>query len=308
MPEIPRRLDELTLEVFARKGQDGPAGTRQVGLANAVKVRRVLQLVRDLRRADRPLRVLDLACGEGVYAIETALRGDSVWALDGRTERMNQGAEAAARLALSDVHFEQADIRRVNRQAHGEFDVIYLLGILYHLDAPDVFDLLEQLREMCRGLLVIDTQVALIGEASVAHRGHSYAGTRIREHEDADTPEIRRARVLASLDNTFSFVFTRESLVRVLNDVGFTSVLECLAPLEASKPHNRVTFVAAAGTPIQLSSYPWINGKSEEEIARFLRSYDPPPAPARTRGLRARVKDGVNAALRPLGLEIRTTR
>ena len=35
--------------------------------------------------------VLDLACGEGVYAIEAALRGATVLAIDARTERMGIG-------------------------------------------------------------------------------------------------------------------------------------------------------------------------------------------------------------------------
>ena len=45
--------------------------------------------------------VLDLACGEGVYAIEAALRGATVLAIDARTERM--GIESTAKSFSSDA-------------------------------------------------------------------------------------------------------------------------------------------------------------------------------------------------------------
>lgn len=63
-------LDQETVEMFASKGiQSGSAS--QKGNANGLKVRRVMQLIRDFSKIffDQ-LRILDLACGEGVYAIE----------------------------------------------------------------------------------------------------------------------------------------------------------------------------------------------------------------------------------------------
>ena len=69
--EAPRALDADALLLFAQKGLEAGPGAPQIGIANAVKVRRVMQLTRDL--AGQPfdtLRILDLGCGEGVYAIE----------------------------------------------------------------------------------------------------------------------------------------------------------------------------------------------------------------------------------------------
>jgi hypothetical protein len=146
----------------------------------------------------------------------------------------------------------------------GTFDVVLMLGILYHLDMPDALDLLGNVHAACAGLLVVDTLVAL--EADAEFRG--YRGQRVREHGDDDPPDIRRARQLKSIDNTFSFRFAKESLVRALKDVGFTSVLECHAPLEPGKAADRATLVARKGEPVRLSTYPWVNGASEEEIAR----------------------------------------
>ncbi len=143
--EFVRALDADALALFARKGEEAGPGAPQTGLANGVKVRRVMQLTRDL--AGRPfeaLRILDLGCGEGVYAIEAALRGAAVVAVDARTERMALGAACAARHRLQGIRFLQEDVRRITRETHGEFDVVYLLGLLYHLDVPDAFAVLEQ--------------------------------------------------------------------------------------------------------------------------------------------------------------------
>lgn len=269
--ETPRTLDADALLLFARKGLEAGVGAPQTGMANAAKVRRIMQLTRDL--AGRPfetLRILDLGCGEGVYAIEAALRGAEVLALDARTERMALGAACAARHDVRGVRFVQEDVRRVTRATHGTFDVVYLLGLLYHLDAPDLFSVLEQVGDLCERLLVVDTLISPDGEETAAWRDRTYHGRRHREHEDHEPAEVRRARVLRSIDNARSFRLTRPSLLRALHDVGFTSVLEGHVPFEPGKAADRVTVAALKGTPVRLSTYPWINGRSETDIARGL--------------------------------------
>jgi hypothetical protein len=108
-------------------------------------------------------------------------------------------------------------VRDTTREVFGSFDVVYLLGLLYHLDAPDVFRVLENVYDLCTGILVIDTLISLIAEIQVEWLGKVYRGERWREHDDEDTDEVRRSRILKSIDNTFSFRFTKESLVRVLH-------------------------------------------------------------------------------------------
>jgi hypothetical protein len=59
--EALRALDAGALLLFAQKGLEAGPGAPQIGIANAVKVRRVMQLTRDL--AGQPfdtLRILDL--------------------------------------------------------------------------------------------------------------------------------------------------------------------------------------------------------------------------------------------------------
>ena len=307
--EIVHPLNAHALQVFAEKGSQGGPGIVQQGNANGVKVRRAMQLTRDLatQRFDK-LRILDLACGEGVYSIEAALRGAEVIAIDGRNERMDEGQRIASEAGLTRLKFELNDIRHVSRTTHGLFDVVYFLGILYHLDSKDAFAVLENIRDMLTGFIIIDTHIALQGELEIDYRGRKYSGSRNREHRDTDSEAVRRSRLLMSLDNPFSFWFTKESLVRLLVDLGFTSVAEVHAPLEPGKPENRTTLVARRGDNVLVSCYPWLNGLSEDEIARRLStSREERTSTPAAKGPHQRTAAGViNGILRSaLGIELR---
>jgi 2-polyprenyl-3-methyl-5-hydroxy-6-metoxy-1,4-benzoquinol methylase len=273
-------LDAEALNLFARKGDEGGLHIHQGGQENGVKVRRIMQITRDLSRQPFPkLRILDLGCGEGVYAIEAGLRGAEVIALDARTQRMDKGAACAMRHGLKNVRFIQEDVRRVKREVFGSFGVVYLLGMLYHLDAADLFPVLENIYSLCTGILIIDTLISLTEEIQISWRGHIYPGRLCREHADDDTDEIRRNRVLKSIDNTFSLRFTRESLLRAIRNIGFTSAYECNIPFEPGKAEDRVTIVAVKGVPVLLSTYPWVNYKSEADIGEAIRQFSQSKAP-----------------------------
>lgn len=301
-------LDEATLKLFELKGKQGGPGIPQVGNANGVKVRRVMQIIRDFANVPfEELRILDLACGEGVYSIEAALRGAEVIALDARTDRMHEGKQAAERLGLSRLRFEQIDIRHVDVDSYGKFDVVFFLGILYHLDAKDIFPVLRNIFSMCRPFVVIDTHIALQPQDETQHDGEIYNGQQVREHADEDSESVRKGRLLASLDNAFSFWFTKDSLFRVLNDIGFTSVCECNVPLEPFKPDHRVTAIARKGERVKVSSYPWVNDRSEEEIRRFLSNSNQTindRKPKGRPGIKQLAKSMINTALRPFNFEI----
>lgn len=302
-------LDPNAIELFALKGTQDGGCPPQLGNANGLKVRRVMQLIRDFsKKPFDQLRILDLACGEGVYSIESALRGAQVKALDGRTERMSEGTKVAQRLGLKNLCFEQTDIRRVTISSHGSVDVVLFLGILYHLDQNDIVPVLKNIYEMCQQFVVIDTHIALRGTVNFQHDGRSYAGQQVREHSDDDPDAVRRSRLLSSLDNPLSFWFTKDSLFRMLKEVGFTSACECNVPLEPFKPADRITVIAAKGEPVIVSSYPWVKDKKEDEIERFL---DDDLQAARQKygagrpGVKRFAKCIINRTLRAFGIEIR---
>jgi SAM-dependent methyltransferase len=308
-PESIRSLDPETLGLFARKGLRPGCDVPHTGNENGVKVRRVMQIIRDLsKKPFERLRILDLACGEGVYAIEAALRGAEVIAVDARSERMDEGAAAAARLGLRNLKFEKNDVRRITAASHGRFDVVLFLGILYHLEDRDAFSALRNIHEMCEQFVIIDTHIALRGRDRTEGNGKAYDGARLREHAESDPETLRASRLQASLDNLTSFWFTKESLFRLLGDVGFTSAGEFAIPREPLKPKNRITLVATKGDPVRISSYPWVNDKTEDEICVILGA--PPPTSSRRRsgrgfGAAQFAKTAIKRTLRRLGFEIR---
>ena len=293
-------LESDMLELFAQKGREGQSDRPQPYNANGLKVRRIMQIIRDLaRNSVEEIRILDVACGEGVFAIETALRGIQLHAIDARTERMDNGKQFAERLGLTNLEFEKNDVRQVSLKSHGQYDIIFFLGILYHLDVPDSFHILENLYTMCRQFIIIDSHISLSPEDEVHYKDEIYKGVWHREHRNSDSASVRKNKQLSSIDNTFSFWFTKDSLVTLLGDVGFTSVFECQAPLEPSKPGDRITLVACKGSPVKISTYPWVNKKTEDEIQAALKTGRPS-----TGGVKQQVKSIINKALRPLGFRI----
>ena len=75
---------------------------------------------------------------KGMYALEFAQRGAEVVAIEGREANLEKARFAARALGL-EVDFQLGDVRDLDAERHGEFDLVLALGILYHLDATDLF-------------------------------------------------------------------------------------------------------------------------------------------------------------------------
>jgi hypothetical protein len=223
-------------------------------------LKRILQVVSDT--VDRPLnqlRVLDLGCLEGIYGIEFALHGAEVVGLEGREANLRKAMFAAEALSLSNATFVQDDVRNLSRDKHGQFDVVLCVGILYHLDAPDVFGVLERIFDVCKRVTIIDTHVGLRPNRSLEHRGVLYHGWSYTEFPPNTPPETKREKLWASLDNERSFWFSRPSLINFLANVGFASVYDCHMPAFAytgREGRDRDTLVAVKGPREQLKFAP----------------------------------------------------
>lgn len=218
-----------------------------------VKLRRILQIVTDLVGAPIPtLRVLDLASLEGMYTLELARRGAEVVAIEGREANLAKARLAGEVLGLNDrISWIHGDVRDLSPERHGEFDVVLCLGILYHLDAPDVFRFMEQMAAVCKSLLVIDTHVAPKPRVRRDYDGHTYWGHTLFEHAEHEPADVRLKRLWSSLDNTRAFVPTRVSLINLIASAGFSSAFECHLPPEPEKTRYRITLVARRGSRVR---------------------------------------------------------
>jgi SAM-dependent methyltransferase len=218
----------------------------------------MIQTVTDLVR--RPLSeysILDLGCAHGHYALEFARRGAQTLGIEGRASWVAHAkAEKAAR-NLRRVDFVQDDVRNLSPEKYGCFDVVLCLGLLYHLGAEDALKLLATVYDTCNEFAVIDTQIALSADHQFALGGKKYRGWLCREHREGATREEKEASIGSSLDDGFSFWFSRLSLLNALRHVGFTSVLECQNPVDNMivngeiKLHaDYITMVAMKGKPV----------------------------------------------------------
>ena len=195
------------------------------------RLRCVVQLADDL--TDRPLpelRVLDLGALEGQFALEFALQGAEVVAIEGREANAAKARVAAEVLGLKRLEIRVEDVRKLSAERHGTFDVVLCLGLLYHLNADDLFPFIDRLAEVCGSLLILDTHVGLSPREVHRHDGHEYYGVTFIEHSPRASAGHRERSLWASLDNDTSFWPTRPSLLNALQRGGFTSVLECSIP------------------------------------------------------------------------------
>jgi len=58
----------------------------------------------------------------------------------------------------------------------GEFDLVLCSGILYHLDAPDVFTFLESVASVTRRYAFIDTHISMSPWEKVSFKGKTITG------------------------------------------------------------------------------------------------------------------------------------
>lgn len=206
---------------------------------------RINQMVSDF--AKKPLselRILDLASLEGDFSAEFAHRGAEVLGIEGRQVNIDR---ANARFSFPNLRFVQDDVRNLSRDKYGEFDVVLCLGILYHLDSPDCFKLLESIAEVCTGIAIIDTHISLKRSRSVTYNGHQYQGGDYTEYGRTPSPDEVESRTWASIGNLRSFWPTKPSLVNAITDAGFNSVYDCEFPSWNDIPSDRVALVAKKG-------------------------------------------------------------
>ncbi len=144
---------------------------------NEIKLRRIVQIVSDIvGKPFHELRILDLACLERLYAIEFARCGAEVVAIEGREANIEKARFVKNVFSLGNLELVKDDVRNLSKEKYGSFDVILCLGILYHLDIPDVFSFLEMISEVCRKVTLIDTHVSQRAEKSYTYNGKEYLG------------------------------------------------------------------------------------------------------------------------------------
>lgn len=223
------------------------------------RAKRYLQTIADIaRRPFKDLRILDLACGEGLYAIECALHGADTVGIEGRLQNIAKGEFVKEVLRLDRLKFYQDDVRHFSKEKYGEFDVILCCGILYHLREQEAIRLVHKIYDACRAFVILDTQFSVAPKVTVVDDDKTYAGRVYREHYQNKSPAAIAADVYASLDNMESFWFTVPSLLNLFADAGFTSVHQIANP-KAHDFDDRIAILAMRNERQKLLTLPELN-------------------------------------------------
>jgi tRNA (mo5U34)-methyltransferase len=142
-----------------------------IDLGRGIVTRGVDATAHRLRRLSLPaslagLTVLDIGAWDGFFSFEAERRGAArVLATDFYSWRAGWGSRKGfdlAREALgSRVEDLEIDVLDLSPDRVGTFDVVFFLGVLYHL--PNPLLALERVASVTRGLLIVETVVDLVG-------------------------------------------------------------------------------------------------------------------------------------------------
>jgi len=229
----------------------GGVHTREPAVDHRLK--RILQVCSDT--VGKPLsqcRVLDLACLEGHYALEFAARGSEVVGIEGRAASVAKCNFARDALGFDRAAFHQDDVRNLSVEKYGVFDIVICSGLLYHLPAPDAWALIRAMHDLCTGLVVVDTFIALSDRVRVELDGTAYYGHVYGEHGTDESAEGKARKLWASLDNESSFWFTEPSLLNLFARAGYSSCFEVLVPTMPGNLRDRKSYVAIKGRPVRV--------------------------------------------------------
>ena len=197
-----------------------------------------------INRGLNGLRVLDVASAEGRHSISMAQQGASVVGIEGRELYVRRAQFAAKALGCENVSFLQDDVRSIDKEAAGQFDMVLCSGILHHLDRGSFRSFLSDLSSLTSDTLIIYTHISTpesvkqFGLQGPVRLPGGYEGHLFQEHKKNASKEERQRTVRASLDNTMSFWAKKDSLIRCLSDVGFSAIYDVLKPHIFSNPLN----------------------------------------------------------------------
>ena len=202
------------------------------------------------------LRLADIGCLEGGYAVEFARMGFQVLGIDVRELNIAACNYVKSKIDLPQLKFVQDNA--LNIANHGKFDAVFCCGLLYHLDQPRKY--LETLSSVTDKLLILQTQFSIISGSDAklrlptrvrwvvdrvlrkSHPTHfilsapseheGLAGRWYTEFGSTRSFNKRDTAKWSSWDNRRSFWIQREHLLGALQDVGFDVVLEQYDHLE----------------------------------------------------------------------------
>jgi len=170
---------------------------------------------------DPTASVLDLACSEGYFSFEFAKRGArEVVGIDARERNIEKAQLVRESQGLSACRFVVDDVTTCALAPHA-YDVVLLLGIIYHVEDP--IRLMRRAAAAAGRILFVETQLSKPhapigfgwGTPEPAYSSNTWA--MVRENPGVDDLSATRG---------FSLVPSASAVVSVLRDIGFRSIIQ----------------------------------------------------------------------------------
>jgi tRNA (mo5U34)-methyltransferase len=141
----------------------GPNNRNRIALRKRIFFDRLLMLTGGTLKG---LRVLDLGCNAGYWSLSAIEAGaDFVFGIDGRQMHIDQ-ANLVFEAKEIDRSRYQFELGNFLKYPFGSFDVVFCLGVLYHVSSP--VELFDVMAATGAELLVIDTEVSNLGGNVIA--------------------------------------------------------------------------------------------------------------------------------------------
>jgi hypothetical protein len=172
-----------------------------------------LQVFRTLISSLKPGKMLDLGSGKGNFSLAAARSGWKVTSVDARTVRWPK-FEAEKRP-------KHAELVRSIEWVQADYDLICILGLLHRLEIDDQVKLLRRCSDT---LTLLDVRIAPeIAAEDSAYEGKYY-------HQGGETREERDQIPQTAWGNEFGFRHTEESLLRLVRDCGYSTMMNMRPP------------------------------------------------------------------------------
>jgi cyclopropane fatty-acyl-phospholipid synthase-like methyltransferase len=164
------------------------------------------------------IRLVDLGCLEGGYAVEFARMGFDVLGIEVRDNNIAACNYVKSKVGLPLLKFVKDNAWNLPR--YGVFDAVFCCGLLYHFDTPKRF--IEMVSGVTKRLLILNTHFSISGtDENEGLKGHWFT-----EFGDDSSFKNRENMRWSSWDNRLSFWLQRPHLFQAMRNVGFDIILE----------------------------------------------------------------------------------
>jgi tRNA (mo5U34)-methyltransferase len=193
---------------------------------------------------------LDIACNEGLISHRLLDWGATrVLGVDSRELNIRRARLIRDQLGISAerLDFDQRDLFDLDPAALGQFDVVAMLGIVYHLENP--VGAVRLARALTTGVCLIESQVIDSGEPiewTTPEEEPRSAAASFALYREPD--EETKLSPLAAMPGVVSLIPNRAALVEMTAAAGFGSVEMVDPPADAHPEHlsgKRAVVVAA---------------------------------------------------------------